>query len=254
MGEPGTIPGGGSLIARHLHHGFAPLLATGAGNGQYFSSSRLSLRGRVGEAAAEAAFATIKGGRKGGRPGRLMDDQLAVQLNSGSDLEEVRGNMRQGSGRGLVRRQAPAPPPPPGGACPSSKGRSVLGRLRKRARRQPVPAAGPIGPGHYSSCPTGKLTLRTSCHRSSRQATKTRETTSPIHGPKTSSAELPEDVAEALGPYCAGQVYAMGGKGDDGLVRWTCRPSNLRAVGGRQVVARPKVWRAAPPRRFQGRS
>jgi electron-transferring-flavoprotein dehydrogenase len=218
-----TIPGGGfRSLPRHLHAPGLLLCGDGAGMVNIPALKGFHYAVESGRLAAEAAYASIKDEAAGLA---AYDDSLRSSF-IWRDLEEVR-DMRQVFGRGLFVGA------PLAGAMSLSKGRVSLGRLRNepddsqsllrtdRARQYPAP--------------DGKLTFD-KLSSVFAAGNKTRDD-QPNH--LQLQRRVPLDIAELWVHMCPAQVYAIGAKGDDGLVTVDMSPSNcvqcgaISAKGGR---------------------
>ncbi len=217
-----TIPGGGfHSLPRQLHAPGVLLCGDGAGMVNIPALKGIHYAVESGRLAAEAAFAAVKSDAALAS----YDDAFRASF-IWSDLHQVR-DMRQVFGRGLFAGA------PLAGAMALSKGRINLGKMRnepddsqpllRTERARQYPAA------------DGKLTFD-KLSSVFAAGNKTRDD-QPNH--IQIERRVPPDVAELWVHLCPAQVYAIGEKGDDGLVTVELSPSNcvqcgaISAKGGR---------------------
>ena len=228
-----TIPGGGfHALPRQLHAPGLLLCGDGAGMVNMPDPQGHPLRRRVRSAGGRGCLRASHP-RTGPPPLRLESYDDAVRSSFiWKDLYEVR-DMRQVFGRGFVARRSPWRE-----RCRSRGGAVSIGKVGRVATTR-TRCCGPTAPRSIR-CRTAR-SPSTSSPRCSRRETG-HETTSPTTS--ASSAAVPPDVAELWAHLCPAQVYAIGDKGDDGLVTVDIAPSNcvqcgaISAKGGRLHPAR----------------
>jgi electron-transferring-flavoprotein dehydrogenase len=221
-----TIPSGGfhSLPTRLQAPG---LLLCGDGVGMVNIPTLKGVHYAIesGRLAAESAFAALRDGVAGSSTLTSYDDAVRSSF-IWSDLREVR-DMRQVFGRGLLVGA------PLAGAMSISKGRFNLGKLRsERDDSQPLlktdrAAAYPMA--------DGKLTF----DKLSSVFAAGNETRDDQPDHLRVERRVPPDVATMWARMCPAHVYALGDRGEDGLVTVNISPSNcvqcgaISARGGR---------------------
>jgi electron-transferring-flavoprotein dehydrogenase len=217
-----TIPGGGfHSLPRQLHAPGVLLCGDGAGMVNIPALKGIHYAVESGRLAAEAAFAAVKSNAALAS----YDDAFRASF-IWSDLHEVR-DMRQVFGRGLFAGA------PLAGAMAISKGRINLGKLRNEPDDS-QPLLRTDRARHYPSA-DGKLTFD-KLSSVFAAGNKTRDD-QPNH--IQIERRVPPEVAELWVHLCPAQVYAIGEKGDDGLVTVELSPSNcvqcgaISAKGGR---------------------
>jgi electron-transferring-flavoprotein dehydrogenase len=221
-----TIPSGGfHALPKRLH---APgLLLCGDGVGMVNVPRLKGIHYAIesGRLAAEAAFASLRGGATPATALSSYDDAVRQSFIH-TDLHEVR-DMRQVFGRGFFIGGALA------SAMTVSKGRLDLGKMRAEPDAdQPLLRTGRAG---AYPAPDGKLTFdKLSSVFAS--GNKTRDD-QPNH--IRLERKVPREVADMWVHMCPAQVYEIGTEGGDGTVTVNVAPSNcvqcgaITAKGGR---------------------
>ena len=216
-----TIPGGGfHSLPRQLHAPGLLLVGDGAGMVNIPTLKGIHYAVEAGRLAAEAAFASLKGGA-------LASYDEAVRSSFiWKDLHEVR-DMRAVFGRGFVAGGALA------GMMTLTKGRVNIGRMRT----EPDSSQSLLRTDRASQYPAADNKLTFDKLSSVFAAGNKTRDDQPNH--IRIQPRVPEDVAEMWAHMCPAQVYTVGAKGDDGLVTVEVAPSNcvqcgaITAKGGR---------------------
>ena len=221
-----TIPGGGfRSLPRQLHAPGLLLCGDGAGMVNIPALKGIHYAVESGRLAAEAAFACVRNGAA--PPGGLESYDHDVRSSFiWRDLYEVR-DMRQVFGRGLLLGA------PLAGAMSISRGRVSIGKVRN----EPDDRHSLLRTDRAAQYPVadGKVTFdKLSSVFAAGNRTRDDQ---PNH--VQLERRVPPDVAELWVHLCPAQVYAIGEKGDDGLVTVDIASSNcvqcgaISAKGGR---------------------